>query len=453
MVITAKATAPKNQSLTSHELKKRIKLSENNYQNNIDSDYTEKIEALDKNFKYNSNSNHYWSDPEFSTLYGTPLYEAASPSQKIALNHLSWVSQYNHIAHSEAETIHYNLIAAGSFSAMGGDYETIAHQLDHESSQERSHIHAFYKVSYQTIKALLGKQAFINPPKNESYQPSWSSLQLSNYNDYVLRFLAKMMLKGKEQYHSQYLKELESENKLISTSTNGFFHGRGVIPQSLLRFFAVNWGSSPFLASQYFTLRFMANLLLKNAEHSIFLYCKKLQKQGEFVPVPTAISHYHFLDEAFHTTTSQFLARDLYKFFTKPTAYEKFVVNMAVYMSQRSNFKGISGVLINRPFADDRSLMGYIYKLLQSPLFDMSAQEALYWMEKCLCHEHEGFHLSAKSHQRLLSNLRRFCDHLDYLWPVNREMRLMASGGTISKAIQSNVDTFNQFSKTVAYNN
>ena len=446
---TTKAAAPKRESLSSDELKKRFKQSENNYQNNLDSDYTEKIEELDKNFKYSSNSNHYWSDPKFSTLYGTPLYEAASPSQKIALNHLAWVSQYSHTAHSEAETIHYNLIAAGCFSTMGGDYEPIARQLEHESSQERSHIHAFYKVSYQTIKALLGKQAFINPIKNESNQQSWSSLQFSNYNYYALRFIAKMMLK-EQQYNSQYLKELEAENKLVSASTNGFFHGRGVMPQSLIRFLAVNWGSSPFLASQYFTLRFLANMLLKNVEHSIFLYCKKLHKQGEFVPAPTAISHYHFLDEAFHTTTSQFLGRDLSKSLQNPTAYEKIVVNIAVNMIQRSNFKGISGVLINRPFADDGYLMGYIYNLLKNPLFGMSAQEALYWMEKCFCQEHEGFHLSAKSHQRLLTDVRRFCNKLDYLWPINREMPLVASKSSISEAIQSNIKTFKQFSKAVA---
>lgn len=447
---TIRVSSAKNQCFaSSSELKKRIKLIENNYQKNIDSGYTEKIEELDKNFKYSSNSNHYWTEPEFSTLYGTPLYEAASPSQKIALNHLYWVTQYNHIAHSEAETIHYNLITAGSFAAMGGDYQTIAHQLEHESSQERSHIHAFYKVSYQTIKALLGKQAFINPPKNESYQHQWGSLQLADSQDYVLRFIAKMMLKEKEQYHSQYLEDLEAGNKLISTSTNGFFHGRGAIPASVLRFFAVNWGSSPFLACQYYTLRFMANLHLKTNEHKIFMYCKKLQKQGEFVPAATAISHYHFLDEAFHTTTSQFLARDLYKCLPEATAYEKFVVNMTVYMAQRSNLNGLSGVIINRFFGDDHFLMGYIYKLLQSPLFDMPAQEALSWMEKCFCHEHEGFHQSAKFHQRLLSDLRRFCDQLEYLWPVNREMRLMASGGSISKAIQNNVKVFKQFSQTV----
>jgi hypothetical protein len=434
--------------LSTEERKKPLKLIENNYRNNLNSDYTEQIEELDKNFKYSNNSNHYWSEPEISTLYGTPLYEQASPSQKIALNHLAWVSQYNHIANSEAETVHYNQITAGSFFAMGGDYETIAHQLEHETSQERSHIHAFYKLSYQTMKALLGKQAFINPVKNSSNQHSKGSSAFSNYQYSALRFIGKMMLKGKEKYHSQYLKKLEAENKLISTSTNGFFHGRGDIPQFLLQFFAFNWGSSPFLASQYYILRYIANMLLKNKEHSIFMYYKKLQKQGEFVPAPTAISHYHFLDEAFHTTTSLFLARDINKHLPKPTAYEKFVVNLAVYMVQNYNLTGLSGVITS--LGDDRSLMVYIYKLLQSPLFNMSAQEALYWMEKCFCCEHEGFYLSAKLHQRLLSDIRRVFDDIDYLSPVNREMKIMAKGGSISKAVQNNTKTFKQFSMSVA---
>jgi hypothetical protein len=438
---------------TSSTLKKHLQLIENNHQNNIDSGYTEKIEELDKNFKYSNNRDRDWSEPELSILYGTPLYQAASPSQKIALNHLSWVFQYEHTAQSEAETIHYNQITGGSFSAMGSDYEAIARQLEHESAQERSHIHAFYKVNYQTLKALLGKQAFINSSTNKSDRSSSGNLQSSTYQDYALRSIAKIMLKGKEQYHSQYLKELEAQNKLISTSTNGFFHGRGAIPQSLLRFFAVNWGSSPFLACQYYTVRFIANMLLKNKEYSIHTYCKKLQKQGEFVPVPTAISYYHLLDEAFHTTTSLFLARDLYKDLPKPTEYEKFVVNLAVYMIQRSNLNGISGVVVNRFYADDPPLMANIYKLLQSPVFDMSAPEALSWIEKCLCHEHEGFHQSAKFHQRLLSELRQFCARLDYLWPINREMRLMASGGSIEKAIQNNIKTFKQFSKTIAQSN
>lgn len=430
--------------------KEPLKLIKNNYRNNLNSDYTEKIEELDKTFKYSSNSNYYWSEPELSLLYGTPLYEAASPSQKIALNHLYWVSQYNFTALGETETIHYNQITAGCFSAMGGEYETIARQLEHESVQERSHIHAFYKVNYQTMRALLGKQAFIKPLKNKSEQPSWVTSQLPTYQYNALRFMSKMMLKDKEQYYSQYLRKFEQEDKLSKLS-NGFFHGRGFIPQSLLRFFALNWGSSPFLSSQYYTLRYMGNLMLKNIEYSIYAYFKKLQKQGEFVPVPTALSHYHLLDEAFHTTTSLFLARDIYKLLAKPTAYEKIVVNLAVYLIQSHNFNGLSGVVNKRCFKDDRSLMADIYKLLQSPLFDMSTQEALDWMEKCFCHEHEGYHLSAKSYQRLLSELRRFGDNLDYLWPVNREMRVMASGGSIDKAIKNNIKTFKEFSSSVAH--
>ncbi|MEW5860130.1 MAG: hypothetical protein AB1861_22550, partial [Cyanobacteriota bacterium] len=61
----------------------------------------------------------------------------------------------------------------------------------------------------------------------------------------------------------------------------------------------------------------------------------------------------------------------------------------------------------------------------------------------------EGFHLTLKYHQRLLSDLRRLFEPIDYLWSVNREMRLMASGGSISKAITSNIKAFEQFSQSV----
>jgi hypothetical protein len=80
----------------------------------------------------------------------------------------------------------------------------------------------------------------------------------------------------------------------------------------------------------------------------------------------------------------------------------------------------------------------------------MSSQEALQWLEKCLCQEHDGFHLTLKYHQRLLTDMRRLLDPIDYLWSVNRELRLMASGGSINKAIQNNSKAFEQFSRSVA---
>jgi hypothetical protein len=93
--------------------------------------------------------------------------------------------------------------------------------------------------------------------------------------------------------------------------------------------------------------------------------------------------------------------------------------------------------------------MSSYYRLLTSPLFGMTSQDALHWMEKCLCQEHEGFHVNLKYHQTLLSDLRRFFDRLDYVWSINREMRVMAAGGSIDKAIQRNVSAFKQFASSV----
>ncbi|NJO94554.1 MAG: hypothetical protein HC820_09940, partial [Hydrococcus sp. RM1_1_31] len=38
---------------------------------------------------------------------------------------------------------------------------------------------------------------------------------------------------------------------------------------------------------------------------------------------------------------------------------------------------------------------------------------------------------------------------LDYQWKVNREMGVMAAGGSIDKAIQKNSQTFKQFRKSI----
>ncbi|MDJ0572809.1 MAG: hypothetical protein QNJ53_27730 [Pleurocapsa sp. MO_192.B19] len=468
MVKTIKALEKQKQSLTvtEGERKKHIKLIETTYLSNTDSDYTEKIEELEKNFNYSSNSNYYWSEPEQSMLYGTPLYEAASPSQKMALNHLHWFGMYNVVAASETETITYNQITASVFAACG--YEKLSQMLTLETSQERSHIHAFHNIGHKTMKALLGKDAFKASFKNKFYQrtnksearrltssrlPNFFNLQennsLADYQYYALRFIAKTMLASHKKSYSQYLSELEKTYQFIPVSTTGLI-GRGLSPRSIQRFFAFNWGGSPFLASQYYGLRMMANMVLKNTEHSTSRYFKKLAKKGDFIPAPTAVSHYHFLDESFHTTTSMLIARDLYKDFPQPTAYEKFTINLALYMMQRGILSGLSAVVPDRYYADDCSMMYFVYKILQSPLFEMPPQEALQWVEKCFCHEHEGFQMTAKYHKRLRADCCRFYGSFKHLWPVNREMRLMASKGTIDKAIQSNIKTFKKFSQAFA---
>lgn len=452
MVDTTKAMAPEKQAV-----KKHIKITEINYQRNIDSDYTEKIEDLDKNFDYSSNSDSYWSEPELSTLYGTPLYEQASPSQKKALNHLYWATQYNQTAATEANAVLYNQVTAGVFSLVSG-YETLCQELDLETSQERHHIHAFHTIGYKTKKALLGKAAFSAPMQGKVSQLTKKRSQLFSFNlqsspmsafqDCAFRFITnKVMLKNQAQYYSQYLRELEQKGEFIPAQTTGLL-GQ-IAPKPMLQFFTLNCGSSPFLACVFYVTRFLANMLLKNFEYRYVQHYRELEKQGEFIPTPTAVSFNHLMDESFHTTTSELIAQDLYKDFSKPTAYEKFVANVTIYRAQSVGLSGLSGGLPGI-FRNDASFMLSFYKLLQSPVFNLPAQEALQWLEKCFCVEHEGFHVNLKYHQRLLSDLRRFFQDIDYLWLVNREMQVMASGGSISKAVQSNINTFKQFSKSVA---
>lgn len=454
MLDTTQAPDTKKQATTqSQEQEKRhLKVNEINYRNNLESDYTEKIKFLEKSFDYASNSAHYWSKPQLSILYGTPLYEAASESQKLALNHLYWVAHYDHIAAAEASTIHYNQVTAGVFSQIGDSYEALCSNLKHEADQEKYHIHAFHNIFNKTKIALLGKRVMGLKVKNSSrYNKSRqqvfnfkSTFLSSDFQYNALRYLSRVMLNSKTYCYSSYLKEFDEKGESLTALTKGFV---GVaIPQSLLQFFTFCWGSSPFLACQYYTYRYAANTVLKNYEHNFFQHFKELEKSGEFTPVPTAVSYYHFLDESFHMTTSQLIARDMYKEFPKPTASEQVIANLVFYLMQRGFLGGLPCGLIGS-FVDESLIMPLYYRILRSPVFDMSAQEALHWMEQCLCHEHEGFHVQTQYHQRALKTMSQLASSLDYLWPINREMRIMASGGSISKAIETNVKAFKQFSE------
>lgn len=425
-----------------------FQLIEKTYENNKKSDYTECMEALYKQFKYEEQKDYFWVDPKLSLLYGTPVYEAATEQQKLALNHLFWVSQYKQGADSEVETIAYNDLTADVFAAYG--YDTIAGELEMESAQERVHIRAFRTISYQTTKALFGNGAFKNSAKGKVSKTKRDYTAFSQFKYRTERFLANSMLKGQENFYgsNQYLKRMEEQNGYIPAPTQGFF-GRGLKPE--LQFFNFHWAESPFLASQYYTLRYLANMNFKEPENRHCKYLKSLEKQEKFLPIPTQLSRYHFLDEAFHTTVSLFMARDFPKDLRhKPTAYEKFITNVSVYMAQRNSYSGLSGTVHGYQSGDDESTMLFIYKLLQSPLFGMSHQETLGWMEQCFCQEHEGFHVNAEGHKTLLKDIVKVYDGLDYLWPVNREMRLMTKGGAIERAIKNNIKTFKRFSQKVS---
>ncbi|RCJ24927.1 hypothetical protein A6S26_17125 [Nostoc sp. ATCC 43529] len=441
---------------------KPFKVMENIFQNNTNSNYTERIHELEKNFVYSSNSDSYWSEPEQSILYGTPLYEAASSSQKIALNHLYWAIQYSKVPADEATTIIFNQITGSVFSNLGG-FGTLCQELELETSQEHYHIHAFQRISRLTKKALLCnklKQSYLPKIKFNDRLKSLPNLNFlteslkipdflerSSYS--TLRFINRFMLESQGQKPGKYLQELENKNEFIQVPTDGIF-SKFPFRRQTVQLLTFNFGTSPFLASHYYALRLIANMMLKNWEYNYAKYFRTLEKNAEFIPAPTSVSYFHFLDESFHTTISKTIAQDLYKVFSKPTAYELTIANMTLYLMQL-NLKGLSGAIPYRFIQDDLSFMGFFYQLLQTPIFDLSASEALYWLEKCFCQEHEGFHLTFNHHQRLLSNLCQTFVDVEYFWPINREMRLMASGDNIGKSVQSNIKTFKRFSQSLAY--
>ena len=172
-------------NLTSRTGKNTIRTLAKNHQSNLESDYTEKMRGLTQSFQYKKDRNHYWTDPQFSLFYGSPLYKQASPTQKLALNHLFWTLFYKKTADTEIEVTHYNLLTAGTLLAINPDHKIIAEQIEHETEQERVHIHTFYNIGYKTHKMLLGK-----PKKSDLGNNSKNNSKL-NYLSIPLNLIAE----------------------------------------------------------------------------------------------------------------------------------------------------------------------------------------------------------------------------------------------------------------------
>lgn len=416
------------------------------YFNNLDSDYTEKIVALAQGFTYAANRDRLWSEPSHSLLYGTPLYAEASEAQRLALNHLSWFANYNYISNSESETVLYNQVTGSVFDAVG--YGMLAKELAFETEQEHDHIKTFRKVGLMTATALIGRSGLNALLKWNSYQLTLGKKTLPTYQYYGLRSLAKSVGGRSHQPHySRHLQTLEDEQAFILKAPTAGMLGRSIGPSLPWQsFYGFSWGTgSPFMACQFYTIRMIANLYLKNMEHAIAKFAKQLENSGTAVPAPTAISRYHFLDEAFHTTISRLLAKDLYREFDDPTAYEKIVANRIIYLMQNGTLGGLSAVLPHRYFADDFTLFEVVYQLLQSPVFGFSKATAKHWMKRCFCEEHEGLQVAAANRQRLLKELRDFFADIHYLSPVNRTMGAMSKRGEVAATLAQNQETFEQF--------
>jgi hypothetical protein len=345
------------------------------------------------------------------------------------------------------------VLYAGVFDVVGG-YNTLCKTLDLETNQERYHVHAFNNIAYKTKQELLGKT--LKEKGSKYFKDSKSSQGFFNFDSVghlfsdqkkyeAFRFITNKVIKNQEQTYSPVLKKFDEKNH-VPALQNGYIGE--ALPRPALQFITYNWGSSPFLACQHYVWRYMGNASLKVWEYYYVKHYRELEKQGTFIPAPTAVSYFHLMDESFHTTTSQLIARDLYQDFPEPTVYEKVAANLIHYFMQKGILSHLSAGIPSL-YRSDSSLYPFYYRILRSPIFDMSAEEAIQWMEKCFCQEHEGLHTNRKMHQALLSDLQRVCNTLEYLWPINREYCLMAAGGSIEKSLKNNIKGFKQFRKSV----
>lgn len=354
-----------------------------NHTRNKQQDHTQLLDQAATAFKYEDCKNEYWNPEEFSLLYGTPLWEQASSSQRIILNQLYWVAYYSQIISAEIATIFFNQTSAAGLYAQE-DFRLVCDTLDLESAQERAHINAFRTVADQVETTLFGKRVFSYPMRG----PFTETMVFADTNTW-----------------KRWWKKLQLQTFGLLSSDN------------------------TFLACQYFTVRGVRTLNGKLVQHKLSNYYQKHPHQ-ETAPIPSKISYYHFMDESFHFNSSTIISHDVINCLKSPTTFEKLVSNLGLRGCQKDHYH--FSVAINGIFWYDPALYSAIYQILCSPVFSMSDAEAKEMMRLCFAEETEGLHRSYQTHTEAMESYKVYLEPLDYVWKSNREMSLMASN-SISK--------------------
>ncbi len=369
-----------------------------NHTRNKQQDHTKLLDEAATAFCYEDCKNEYWNPEEFSLLYGTPLWEQASPCQKIILNQLYWVAYYSQIISAEIATIYFNQTSAAGLYAQE-DFRLVCDTLDLESSQERAHINAFRTVAKQVESTLFNKRIF----------------------SYMMRspFVETMVFADTNILKRQWKKlQLQAFGLLSSDNT--------------------------FLACQYFTVRGVRTLNGKLVQHKLSNYYQK-HPDKENAPIPAKISYYHFMDESFHFNSSTIISHDVIHCLKPPTAFEKLVANLGIRGCQQDHYH--FSVAINGIFWYDPALYLAIYEILRSPIFSMSDTDAKEMMRLSFTEETEGLHRSYKTHSEAMESYKVYLDKLDYVWDSNRKMSIMAAN-SIPKYLEIQRKAFANFLRT-----
>lgn len=367
---------PKGNTLLDHPaLCRKIQI---NLQRNRQQDHTALLDEAAQAFSYGNCKDEYWNPEEFSLLYGTPLWDEASSSQRRTLNHLYWVAYYSQIISAEIATIYFNQTSAAGLYAQE-DFRTICDMLDLESAQERAHISAFKTVSNQVEAELVGERLFSYPMRS----PFTETMIYADTNALKRRW-----------------KQLQ------------------------LQAFGLLSAGNTFLACQYFTVRGIRTLNGKLVQHKLS-HVYQRHPDPENAPIPAKISYYHFMDESFHFNSSTLLSHEVVRCLKPPTAFERTVANLGIWGCQKDHFH--FSVAINGIFWYDPALYPTVYKLLRSPLFNLEPPEAKAMMRRCFTEESEGLHHSYQTHSEAVESYKTYLEKVDYAWARNREMALMGA--------------------------
>ena len=347
-----------------------------NHRRNKSQDHTALLDEAAKNFRYEDCKSEYWNPEEFSLLHGTPLWEQADQGQRVILNQLFWVAYYAQIISAEVATIFFNQTSAAGLFGLA-DFREVCDMLDLESAQERAHINAFITVNNAVEAALFGERCFSYDVRGPFYE--------------TMIFPDSNRLKA-------FWKSLQ------------------------LRSFGLLSSGSAFIASQYFTVRGMRTLNGKMVQQQLSLYYQNHPDQQN-APLPSAISYYHFMDESYHFNSSRIVGLDVVRSLPAPTRFEKRVANLGLAGCQRdhSNFSAV----VNGLFWYEPATFPAIYKVLRSPIFSMSDADAREMMKRCFCQENDAVHTSFQTLTTAAKSYQKFLDPLDYLTPVNRDIRIM----------------------------
>ncbi|WP_206602580.1 P-aminobenzoate N-oxygenase AurF [Cyanobacterium aponinum] len=349
-----------------------------NYKRAKQTDHSPDLDQLAANFNYEECKNCYWNPPEFSLLYGTPFWEQASESQKIILNQLYWVAYYSQIISAEIATIFFNQTSATGLYSIEG-FRLICDTLDLETRQERSHISAFRRVIDEVENKLFGERIFSFPMRS----PFRETMIFADTNSF-----------------KNWWKSLQ------------------------LHCFGLLSAGNTFLACQYLTVRGIRTLNGKLVQHRLSNFHLQHPNQ-EKSPIPAQISYHHFLDESFHFNTSTILSHDVSKCLKPPTYFERYVTNLGIRGCQKDHYH--VSVAINGIFWYEPALYGAILKIMRSPLFGFSMEEAKAMLKDCFTKETEGLHRSFQTHDEAISSYQLYLEPLDFISAQNKTMKIMAS--------------------------